>query len=165
MIKKKVCMLGAFAAGKTSLVRQFAHGVFSEKYHTTVGVRIEKKTLELDGAAVDLIVWDLHGEDEFQKVRVNYLKGAAACIYVVDGTRAETLDVAMDLRARAEERFPGTPALFLVNKADLKDEWEVAAASLGRLTALGLPTHEVSARTGHGVDEAFHGLARRLLER
>ena len=164
MIKKKICMLGAFAAGKTSLVRQFAHGVFSEKYHTTVGVRIEKKTVSVEDEPVDLIIWDLHGEDEFQKVRVSYLKGAAACVYVVDGTREETLDVAMDLRARAEERFPGLPSLFLVNKTDLNDAWELSASSLGRLTALGLDVHRVSALSADGVEEAFGDLARRLVD-
>ncbi|MDH3771980.1 MAG: GTP-binding protein, partial [Nitrospirota bacterium] len=36
MIQKKVCMLGGFSVGKTSLVKRFVTGQFSEKYHTTI---------------------------------------------------------------------------------------------------------------------------------
>ena len=51
-------MLGAFAAGKTSLVQQYVHSIFSDKYHTTVGVNIEKIRVTSEDAAVDLIIWD-----------------------------------------------------------------------------------------------------------
>ncbi len=52
MVQKKICLLGAFAVGKTSLVTQFVDSIFSDKYHTTVGVRIEKKALSLGGERV-----------------------------------------------------------------------------------------------------------------
>jgi small GTP-binding protein len=164
MIRRKICMLGAFAAGKTSLVRRFAHGLFSDRYRTTVGVSVEKKSVELDGEGVDLIVWDLYGEDEFQKVRESYLKGAAGVFYVVDGTRAETLDVALALRDRVEGSEPGVPSIALVNKTDDTVAWELDAAASERLQAV-LPVREVSARTGAGVDEAFLALARLTLNR
>ena len=57
MLKKKVCMLGAFAVGKTSLVRRYVHSLFSEKYHTTVGVKVDKKTVACNDSTVDLILW------------------------------------------------------------------------------------------------------------
>ena len=45
MIQKKVCMLGAYAVGKTSLVSRFVKSLFSDKYHTTVGVKVDKKVV------------------------------------------------------------------------------------------------------------------------
>lgn len=74
MIKKKVCMLGAFAVGKTSLVERFVKSIFSEKYVTTVGVKIDKKSMQFDNEQIELLLWDIHGEDEFQKVRPSYLR-------------------------------------------------------------------------------------------
>ncbi|MEM8768253.1 MAG: Rab family GTPase, partial [Pseudomonadota bacterium] len=115
-MKKKICMLGAFAVGKTSLVQQFAHGLFSERYLSTIGVRVEKKALEVGGTPVELLVWDLHGEDDFQTVRTSYVRGAAGCLYVVDGTRRETLDVALELRDRIEAEHPALPSMLLLNK-------------------------------------------------
>ena len=101
MIKKKICMIGAYAVGKTSLVEKHVHSIFSDKYHTTVGVKIDKKAMAVGGERIDLIIWDLHGEDDFQAVRMSYLKGSSGAFYVVDGTRWATLEVALKLKARA----------------------------------------------------------------
>ncbi len=35
--------VGSFAVGKTSLAQQFVNSIFSEKYHATIGVKIDKK--------------------------------------------------------------------------------------------------------------------------
>ncbi|MEM7678748.1 MAG: GTP-binding protein, partial [Myxococcota bacterium] len=34
VIQKKICMLGSFAVGKTSLVRRFVSDVYDDKYLT-----------------------------------------------------------------------------------------------------------------------------------
>ena len=85
MIQKKICMLGAYAVGKTSLVGRFVRSMFSEKYQTTVGVKIDQKTVNVGDQQVNMMLWDLHGEDEAQKVRLSYLRGASGYILVVDG--------------------------------------------------------------------------------
>ena len=36
MIQKKVCMVGLYGTGKTSLVQRFVHSLFSERYLSTV---------------------------------------------------------------------------------------------------------------------------------
>src|ERR1051325_7234218 len=74
LIQKKICMLGAYAVGKTSLVARFVRSIFSEKYHTTIGVKIDKKTLRVDDQELSLILWDLAGEDDFYQVRMSYLR-------------------------------------------------------------------------------------------
>ncbi len=92
MIQKKICMVGVFATGKTSLVQQFIYSKFSEKYHSTVGVKIDRKEVILAGTQVNLLLWDLAGQDKFQTVQGSYLRGSSGIFFVVDGTRRETLD-------------------------------------------------------------------------
>ncbi len=103
MLQKKICMVGAFATGKTSLVARFVNRIFSEVYQSTVGVKIDKKIVNLNGTDLTLILWDLHGEDNFQKVRMSYLRGSSGYLLVVDGTRRNTLDKALELQQRVEE--------------------------------------------------------------
>lgn len=158
-LKKKVCMLGAFAVGKTSLVRRFVSSIFDERYQTTIGTTVEKREVVSDGRRVVLMLWDLYGEDEFQRVRSSYLRGAAGCLLVVDATRAATLDVALDLRRRVEEAAPGVACVFVVNKTDLAAEVEVGAERLAA-AAQGAPIVATSAKTGEGVEEAFEALTR-----
>ena len=62
MIQKKICMLGAFAVGKTSLVKRYVHSMFSDKYLSTVGVKIDKKVLHNGDSEVMLMLWDLYGD-------------------------------------------------------------------------------------------------------
>jgi len=163
-IKKKICLVGAFAVGKTSLVQQYVHSFFSEKYHSTIGVRVEKKRLNVNRHEIDLIIWDLHGEDDFQTVRMSYLRGAAGCLYVVDGTRRATLDVALDLQARAEQSIGRVPCIILLNKADLGPHWELDPQAETRIVSQGLSVIRTSAKTGRSVEKAFRTLAALMLE-
>lgn len=164
MIKKKICMLGAFAAGKTSLVKRHVYSIFSDKYHTTVGVKIDKKQMTVSGKEIDLIIWDLHGEDDFQSVPVSYLRGSAGFIYVVDGTRRNTLDVALDLQARAQDAVGAQPCIMTLNKCDLREHWEITDEDLARLAKNRIQAIETSAKTGHCVETAFQTLAALILE-
>ena len=66
MIQRKVCLVGSFAVGKTSLLQRFVYSRFSDKYLTTVGVKIDRKIVPTFEGSVSLILWDLAGEDEFQ---------------------------------------------------------------------------------------------------
>lgn len=55
MLKMKVCLLGSYGVGKTSLVARYVHSMFADKYHTTVGVKSDKKLLEIEGQEITLM--------------------------------------------------------------------------------------------------------------
>ena len=80
MIQKKICMLGTLAVGKTSLVRRFVQSMFGENYKTTIGVKVDKKTVTLEGREVQLMLWDLAGEDRFNGLQTTYVRGSAGLI-------------------------------------------------------------------------------------
>lgn len=159
MIHKKICMVGVFATGKTSLVRQFVYSVFSEKYHSTVGVKIDRKSVEVDGETVNLVLWDLAGRDDVEEIQPSYLRGAAGILFVVDGTRRETFEQLFELREVCRDAVGEVPAIVALNKSDLEEEWELDEADLGRLATEDLEYFVISAKTGEGVEEAFRHLA------
>ncbi len=164
MVQKKICMLGAFAVGKTSLVTRFVDSSFSEKYHTTMGVRIEKKALQLGGKEWHLIIWDLAGEDEFLQIRSSYLRGSSGYLLVVDGTRRATLDAAVKMQQRVRDTIGDVPFVFMLNKSDLADEWEIAERTIEALSKRGWTWLKASAKTGAGVQEAFLTLVGKMME-
>ncbi len=163
-LKKKVCLIGAFAVGKTSLVRRYVDSLFSERYLSTVGVKIDKKQLVVRGRAMGLIIWDLHGEDGFQSVRMSYLRGASGCIYVADGTRRATLDTALMLRQRVEAAIGPIPAVLVLNKCDLEELWEVDPQTIPAYGRKDFSVLQTSAKTGQSVEIAFETLAAIMLE-
>jgi len=163
MLQKKICVLGAFGVGKTSLVRRYVSSIFSDAYLTTVGVKMDKKELSVDGKPVTLILWDIAGEDDVQSIRMNYVRGAAGYFIVVDGTRAETLDVATSIQSRVAAEIGPMPFLLLLNKADLEDSWEISTEKLKTLEDAGWALRKTSAKTGESVEEAFQELAQRMV--
>jgi hypothetical protein len=161
-LQKKICMLGGFSVGKTSLVKRFVESVFSETYLTTVGVKIDKKTVELSDRTVNLILWDLAGEDDISSLRMSYLRGSAGYVFVADGTRPSTLEVALSLGQRAETDFGPLPSVLLLNKNDLREQWTLPDEKVAGLRQSGWWVQTTSARTGEGVDDAFRTLADRV---
>ncbi len=164
MIQKKICMVGAFATGKTSLVARFLKSIYSDIYQTTVGVKIDKKSVKLKEQEVNLILWDLHGEDEFQKVWMSYLRGSSGYFLVVDGTRRYTLERAFFLQKRVEDTIGKVPFILILNKSDITDEWEIDAAGMDELNNRSWTVIKASAKTGLGVEQAFTLLAEKMLE-
>lgn len=163
-MQKKICLLGGFGVGKTSLVSRYVHSMFSDKYLTTVGVKIEKKSVHVKSTDVDLVIWDIYGQDDFQKVRMSYLKGASGYFLVVDGTRRATLETALTLHDAAQQVVPGVPFTLLVNKLDLAGQWEIREDVLDVLRQKGWNILKTSAKNGDDVDQAFMGLARAMLD-
>ncbi|MDR2724613.1 MAG: GTP-binding protein [Candidatus Adiutrix sp.] len=165
MLNKKICMLGSMAVGKTSLIRRFVDSLFSDDYLSTVGVKISKKNLALDGRELNMMLWDLEGQDDYGDINTSYLKGASGLLLVIDGTRGSTLTQALEMRESAlKVAGAGTPHLFLINKTDLRSEWQVSDAVLGALRDKGCEVLEVSAKTGENVEKAFELIAKLMLE-
>lgn len=164
MIQKKVCMVGSFATGKTSLIARFVKSIYSEIYQTTVGVKIDKKTVNTCGQDVNLMLWDIHGEDDFQKLRPSYLRGSSGYLLVVDGTRLSTLDKALVLQKKVEEIIGAVPFILILNKSDLVDEWEIDNTVLELLSQKKWTVIPGSAKTGLGVEEAFLRLAEQMVK-
>jgi small GTP-binding protein len=154
-------MLGGFAVGKTTLVKRFVESVFAESYLTTVGVKIDKKVVSLPDRTVNLILWDLAGEDDVATVRLSYLRGMSGYVIVADGTRSSTLDVALSLRERVEGEHGPLPFTLLINKHDLLDQWAIADSELESLRQKGWSVRITSARSGEGVEDAFTEIAAR----
>ena len=170
MITRKVCLLGAFAVGKTSLMRRFVHGVFDERYLTTLGVKIDTKTVELDGKAVKLVIWDIEGADPADREpdsissrMKTYLQGADGILLVADGTRPGTLEVARQIGGAFATEYGDIPIVLLLNKSDLAEQWQVDEEQLKDIDGL-TQCFTTSALSGENVARTFMYLAQKIMK-
>ncbi|MBZ2161305.1 Rab family GTPase [Alteromonas stellipolaris] len=159
MIQKKVCILGPTGVGKTSLVKQFVESIFSEKYKTTIGVKIDKKQVNKDGRGVQLLLWDLEGIDRYCGFNPRYLRGASAYIIVVDQTRSQSLLEGIEILEMAREHYPDIPAFFVVNKTDLPSSWHWSEEELASYAKKFESLTKTSAKTGENVENLFSTIA------
>jgi small GTP-binding protein len=165
IISKKICMVGDFGVGKTSLIRRFVDRQFSDQYLSTVGVKISRKLVE--SVNLQLLIWDLEGHTKFKSIAPTHLQGSSGAVIVADVNRIETI-----------ERLPEHVQLFLsvnpknslviaLNKSDLVDEEKLEkltemVQSQNLQQVLGI--YKTSAKTGSFVDDIFQQLASRILE-
>ena len=158
-VSKKIILIGHFGVGKSSLVKRFVHQKFSDQYVTTIGVKIDKKVVQIDGFEVNMIIWDIAGEDTQQKVPASYRLGAHGALYVFDMSRPSTYQNLAQELAYLNEIIPGIPIKILANKSDLLSEEEQAEV----LDKVLSPVFLTSAKTGDHVEEAFELLAKAMV--
>mgnify|MGYP000546874275 CR=1 FL=1 len=156
--KKKVVIAGNFGVGKTSLIRQFVHSIFSDKYLTTIGVKIDKKSINLDNDLVHLIIWDITGPKHKEKANPLHLKGTHGFIYVCDLSRPSTFE---DIDQKINEilNFTGVvPTIRVGNKSDLLSP--IKLEKMARQLGLDFTS---SAKLNLGVEELFAEMARKFV--
>ena len=153
-------LLGEIGVGKTSLVRRLALNEFGSEYRATIGVDIYEYACPPSGPRPEMamMLWDTEGDLGESILEHVYCKGAAAALVIGDVSRPSTIDTALSLADKFEERFPGRPALVVLNKIDLLPPGD---AVVDRRLA-GLVREQVaatSAKTGERVAAAIGFLA------
>jgi small GTP-binding protein len=162
-LMKKVCMLGLPSVGKTSLVRRFVESIFDDRYLTTVGVKVDRKSLIVAEREMNLVLWDLSGNDTVMPAKPSYLRGASGYILVADGCRRVTAQRAISIQQKAISTSGPMPVVVALNKADLKSNWEIGKAEIEELAENGWPCLYTSAKTGDGVETLFYKIAEKML--
>jgi len=157
-------MVGSYGVGKTSLVKRFVHSIFSEKYQITIGVKIDKKTVIMDDKEIKLLLWDIAGEEEAFSIPPSYLKGSDGYILVIDGTRMNTYEQAIDIQKRIQHGIGDTPFVVVLNKSDLVDDWELGKDVLDDMRQRNWLVIKGSAKLGTGVEETFNTIVRKMLD-
>jgi len=156
---RKICLIGDFAVGKTSLCRRFISNNFLDTYITTVGVKVETKVVSsAEGEPIKLVVWDIAGSNKLTTLKRTYLQGASGYLLVADATRPDTIDTALNLAKEADSFLDSPSFIGLINKMDLSQSSQISKDDLLN-RAVKVEWKFTSAMTGEGVEEAFQQLA------
>ncbi len=174
VLRKKICLLGDAAVGKTSLIHRYVHNQFDEKYITTIGTNVSKKDLKLvqqdpSNKVVNydmtLAIWDIIGQRELHSFNLNYFRNANGGLVVCDITRRDTLDSLMMWTSSLFNTVGKVPLVFLANKYDLRDKAEFDINELAEVAKqFNAPYYVTSARTGENVERAFYALGDSLIK-
>ena len=161
MTSKKVILAGSFGVGKTSLFNQFIYNKFDDKYLTTIGVKVNKKVVNIDGRELSILLWDIAGEVSQDKVPVTYFLGASGVIYVFDLSRPTTYkNIAEDVEY-LKGILDGGIIRVVGNKRDLVTDEQLENIR----EQLELPFDiATSAKTGANVEELFFDIGKALLD-
>ena len=157
MIRKKILLLGDFHVGKTSLIRRYVDNSFDDSYLTTIGVKISRKQIMLQGESYELLIWDIEGATPQKRIPKNYFNGASGAIFVADISREETIEHLVGHIEDFQSVNPDASYVTAYNKADMLTTAQQDAFVLDSSTFL------TSAKEDMNVSLLFETLARRML--
>ena len=161
MIAKKVLLVGNFGVGKTSLIRRFVLNEFSEEYISTIGVRVSSKIIQIENEQIKLLIWDVAGTSDDEKVPKAYFLGASAAMYVFDLSREETY-INISAKVDVVKELSGLQNITVIgNKKDLVTSDEIEQIKKIVTLPIDLIT---SAKENENVEDAFKELAKQTLK-
>jgi small GTP-binding protein len=168
-LKAKVCLIGDWGVGKTSLIRKFVLDQFDDKYIVTFGTKVSKKRIKFKKykdtvTDLNMVIWDIMGQDEFRTIQKNAYSGTHAALIVCDVTRKESLK---NIKKWRDDIFSITkeiPVVVLANKADLQNKRKFKIEDLAKVASdINAKYFFTSAKTGQNVESAFRAIGKELI--
>ncbi len=157
----RILTIGDCGVGKTSILLRYTEDSFDETI-TSLGVLDwTKKTLDYEGCSVKLNFMDTSGHEKYGTLTQQYCRSGDAILLCYDVTCQDSFLHINYWRQKIGVPF-SKPVILVGNKIDLEDHIRVSTAtgstSAKNLHKTGVPFCEVSAKTGHGVEELFKQL-------
>lgn len=149
--------------GKTSLVRRYVFDVFDDKYLMSFGTKVSKKSMKINDAEVDLMIWDILGQKNYESLHAAYYRGASGALAVCDYTRPDTMKSMKSWIGSFRSVVGNMPVVILANKCDLEKSLQKSEVEeFGAL--VGCKVIETSAKTGQNVEMSFVEMGKALME-
>ena len=164
----KITVIGDGEVGKTSLIRKFTKGSFKQDYVKTIGAQFSVYDKEIDGDKIELLLWDIAGQDDFNFLRPSFFKNSVAAIIVFSLEENElgedSFNHIPDWHQDINQFCGDIPIIMFANKVDLIDEWNLDHKKIQDVVDKRkfLGYYITSAKTGYGVIEAFHAIIEEL---
>ena len=167
-LKIKVIVIGDGGVGKTSLIQKFTQGTFKTDYIKTIGAQLTNYKTEINGYRIELIFWDIAGQDDFHFLRPSFYRASKAAIIVYSleenhlGERS--FDHITSWYEDIKQYCGEIPVVVFANKVDLIHEQSLDKAKIQNLVNEQnfLGYYITSAKTGHGLDDAYNALIKEI---
>ena len=167
----KIVIVGDYSVGKSTLISKFVENRFRDQYIPTLGVNISRKSLDINDSHIDLMIWDIAGQDQFLTVRQRFYQESEGYFIVFDTTRKSSLDhIGRWYREVLKyTKTNTTPFVIVANKIDLKDDIvcnddEIISTLIENEMEVKMII-KTSAKDGSNVDFAFETLGKTILKK
>ncbi len=165
----KIVLVGDYGVGKSTSIHRFIEDKFRANYVPTLGVQISKKSFEIDGHSIEMMIWDLAGQDRYLMIRQRFYEDTQGILMLYDITRKSSLDHIKRWYKEVTKHTGPIPIILIGNKIDLEDKREVYVDDVNRILEENNIEPklkiETSAKEGLKTEEAFIFLVKYLIER
>ena len=164
----KVIVVGNGGVGKSSMIRRFCTGEYTDTYKKTIGVDFLEKETFLDSCSqsVTFMVWDTAGQEEFDSLTKSYYRGAQGCVIAFSTVDRDSFEAVEKWKEKVEaEVGKGTiPIVLVQNKVDLIDKAVSSNAEVEAVAKrLKLKLYRTCVSENLNVDKVFEYLGERYV--
>jgi len=171
----KVLVIGDVCAGKTSVIHKYVSKKFSDDRNVTIGIDFATKRVRVGNSALQIVFWDIAGQERFIGLAPTYYRNAAAVLIVLDATtKTQYLDTTAKWKAEVDDKVfyrngDSVPVLLFANKWDLMEGRENKASSNTILDNFSRKHNfdgwfRTSAKTGQNISKGMNFLINKILE-
>lgn len=165
----KIVLVGDYGVGKTTSIHRFVENKFKANYVPTLGVQVTKKTIEIRGNKIDLMIWDLAGQDRYAMVRQRFYADTEGILMLYDITRMSSLLNIKKWHIEVSKFIKNIPIILIGNKMDLLEKREVRTSDVKKF----LEENDIkinlkiktSAKDGLNTEKAFIFLVNMLMKK
>jgi len=165
----KIVLVGDYGVGKSTSIHRFVENKFKANYVPTLGVQVTKKSIEINGNNIDLMIWDLAGQDRYAMVRQRFYSDTEGILMLYDITRMSSLKNIKKWHAEVSKFTKQIPIILIGNKMDLLEKREVKNDDVNRfLEENNINVNlkiKTSAKNGMNTEKAFHFLVNLLMQK
>lgn len=165
----RLILIGDSTVGKSTLLRVFTDGRFTESCDPTVGVDFFAKIIEIrNGIRIKLQLWDTAGQEKFRSITRSYYRNSVGALLVYDITKRSSFEHLVDWLFEVRRHIEPSKAVYQVVacKTDLLDEREIPADE-GKAFAdfYNIKFIETSAKHHENIDLSFRTIAEDIYDK
>lgn len=165
----RVILIGDSNVGKTSIVKKFITGSFTEKIQCTIEVEFKSKNLKIDkNLYAELKIFDTAGQEKYRAMAKSYYKNAQGILLIFSYDSKKSFDHMEKWLESFKDNVSdqeGIPLFLIGNKCDVenKEIKDDLIEDLKKRTNI-QDYIKVSAKSNIGIDELFDSLAEKMFK-
>ncbi|MBD3187044.1 GTP-binding protein [Candidatus Bathyarchaeota archaeon] len=118
----KLVIAGPGGVGKSCILHRYIHNEFIDDMKMTIGCQFHTQLLERQDLRINLVLWDFSGQERFQFIFDDYVRGTSGAFIMFDLSRPNTLmnlDKWLNLLYKSGKK--DVPIVLVGGKVDLLD--------------------------------------------
>ena len=158
-----IIIIGDSKVGKTTLMKRYINGNFSENIIPSLGIELYRKIKEINRKKYLIKIWDTCGQERFKALTQNYYRNADGVMLLFDSNNIESFhNLNIWLNSLKEYSSKNYPLIIIGTKSDLPINVHDNDINLF-CNQFNIKWFRTSAKTGENISISFDCLTKEIL--